>query len=311
MTLAEYLKSYREQQGISQKELAEIISVSPAKVSRMEAGESFRFVPGLRQKLEELNPKIDFSKVEIPRTNASDFNPYVRATVDKMNDYYHFRLQQMQRIAKQTTLEVHADAEKENSRRLSCCAKKISEQLTQLGYKTRPLESHSEENTFLAQGCGNKYWVIELFDDIYLHRPKPENEYSEDAIANLLFQTRELAYRTYSQSPTQINKYSIVINAEERYVFAVYKSLLTAQPYEMPFDFSILIYCAETQKLVYEYNVVHHYHGRGLFDLCVPDKAVGAQRDFLTWTTCLADNLEEARNSKIANYFSRPSLPSL
>ena len=40
MTLAEYLKSYREQQGISQKELAEIISVSPAKVSRMEAGES-------------------------------------------------------------------------------------------------------------------------------------------------------------------------------------------------------------------------------------------------------------------------------
>lgn len=311
MTLAEYLKTYREQQGISQKELAEIINVSPAKVSRMEAGESFRFVPGLKQKLMQLNPEIDFAKVEIPRANVSDFNPYSRVTVDRMNDYYHFRLKQMRQFSRHTAIEERIDSKEENKRQLSCCLEKISEQLSQLGYKTRPLESHSEGNTFLAQGCGNKYWVIELFDDIYLHRPKPENEYLEDAIANLLFQTRELAYRTYTQSPTQISKYSIVIRAEEQYIFAVYKSLLTAKPYEMPFDFSILIYCEETQKLVYEYNAVHHYHGRGLFDLCVPDKAVGAQQDFLAWTTFLADNFEEARNSKKANYFSHPSLPSL
>lgn len=308
MTLAEYLKTYREQQGISQKELAEIINVSPAKVSRMEAGDSFRFVPGLKHKLEQLNPEMDFSKVEIPRTNVSDFNPYAKANVDKMNDYYHFRLQQMQRIAKHTTLKERIDSKEENRRQLSCCSGKISEQLSQLGYRSHPIEAYPERSGLVVQDRSNKYWVIELFDDVYLYSPKPENEYLEDAIANLLYQMRELAYRTYTQYQTQISKYSIVIKAEERYVFAVYKSLLTAQPYEMPFDFSILIYCAETQKLVYEYNVVHHYHGRGLFDLCVPDKAVGAQRDFLAWTTCLADNFEEARNSKIANYFSHPSL---
>lgn len=308
MTLAEYLKTYREQQGISQKELAEIISVSPAKVSRMEAGESFRFVPGLKQKLEKLNPEMDFSKVEIPRANGFNFSTHAEANVDKMDEYYHFRLQQMRRLAKPTAIEERIDAKEENRRQLSCCSGKISEQLSQLGYRSHPIEAYPERSGLVVQDRDNKYWVIELFDDVYLYSPKPENEYLEDAIANLLYQMRELAYRTYTQSPTQISKYSIVINAEERYVFAVYKSLLTAQPYEMPFDFSIIIYCAETQKLVYEYNAVHHYHGRGLFDLCVPDKAVGAQRDFLAWTTCLADNFEEARNSKIANYFSHPSL---
>ena len=308
MTLAEYLKSYREQQGMSQKELAEVINVSPAKVSRMEAGESFRFVPGLKQKLMQLNPGIDFAKVEIPRTNVSDFNPYSRATVDRMNDYYHFRLKQMRQFSRHTVIEERIDSKEENKRQLSCCLGKISEQLSQLGYRSHPIEDYPERSGLVAQDHGNKYWVIELLDDVYLYSPKPANEYLEDAIANLLYQMRELAYRNYTQSQTQISKYSIVINAEERYVFAVYKSLLTAQPYEMPFDFSILIYCAETQKLVYEYNVVHHYHGRGLFDVCVPDKAVGAQQDFLAWTTCLADNLEEARNSKIANYFSHPSL---
>lgn len=295
MTLAEYLKQYRDTNRVSQRELADILATSPAKISRIECGENIRLSKELLSKMADLNPNIDFSAVELPKPKKTTLSAKQLLEPDPFSFYQHVLDLRFREVNEPSAAEI-----KKANQLFIKSLESISEQITSvLQYeKIRNYKMFTQFGFPLHAMEGNgKMWAFDLLFDI--------DAFAEKDLPAVIYQARVRALERCSRF---FNKISLVLKAERKYIEAIYKALALSVPYDMPCDFSILLYSEETEKIVYEYNIVHHYDGAGLFDLCVPDKCKKAQEDFLSWITFVEQNYYEARDCDVfgnkSNYFS-------